>query len=134
MGNQRHGRIVSGIGIAMAAGVDAGAPPAPPFSGGIQTNTGTSTANVTGASGTLSSPYFSYGTINGVAPVTSSLTILDNGGGKLSLHTVSSSISQVVWAGMLTFEHETITLQFEASDSAGGHVIDTASITVTRIS
>jgi hypothetical protein len=131
---------MSFMGAASSKTAGGGPPPTPPFGGGVNVQgDGPAPASfralsVSSSSGTVSVPYFSYGTINGTEPITQSLTIISNGGGKLGLDTLSGGQSRVTYSGMAVFENQTIVVQFDAHDAVGASVSQQASIKITRAS
>jgi len=119
----RDGRLVTGIGMAAAAGVDSGGGGGSPFSCSISFSIGTGPFNVSGASGNL---YTSNGGVIGVIesggtpPYGGSTTLNGDASGKLFITPASDGVHNTIgWSGFSVNETEGCYIQFNGNDSLG---------------
>ena len=137
MGDERHGCLVSGIGIAAAAAA-ALAPPAPPLSASV-TWVGDNPLLVSGASGVPMSkdnPWtpnvLSYTRSGGAGPYNETGGLTNNLSGKLYLAASANGATTVGWNNMVVNEIQNADIFYTVVDSTGSIATSSTSITIRR--
>lgn len=144
MGGGWNGRFVSGIAISAVCATTS-APPPPPLTADLDWN-GQSPLPVSSASGvaqtvTVSGTYypnvFVYIVSGGVQPYldTHGMRVTSNPSGKLYLANHSDGVHTTVgWSNLTIGEVESLEIAITTTDSAGTSFVNSASVSVQRIS
>jgi hypothetical protein len=127
MGFQRNGADMSGIGMALAAGVDAGGSPTPPPPASLSISInwgGGNPQSVSGASGTTGSS-FTYSVSGGTPPYAIGTSTTVNTSGKLGVTGPSnpsgSGTFKATWSGLAVNETQNAYFQASVTDSASNY-------------
>jgi hypothetical protein len=129
----RDGRLVTGIGMAAAAGVDSGG-------GGAALSVSLTwtggNLNVAGASGTSPSPNVLVAIASGgTPPYSDGMTLTSNPSGKLFITASPDGVHNTIgWSGFSVNEVEGFTAEYSVTDSVGTNKTSSDSGTIKRTS